>query len=226
MSDPWPPVPPEAPSSPRPSPSEAPGASTAGASPAPSEGTDDRPSPARRAAAIAILVVATVIVLGALVVGKAGAPGSPTFPPAGATTAPAGAAAGATRSVVETALVAKGLQVEVSQTPYRPAEAARLATAPRLVIRAILPTDPDHGRIVIYEFLTPDAASSAAGEQAAYLASGVGRVQFPPDTRFTLRVVGSTVVFFAWSPGSSPDPGTGQISDALSTLGIEVPIPN
>jgi hypothetical protein len=224
MSDPWPPAPPEeVPAAPPPVPP------ASEPVPPPSTGADrrdERPSPTRRAAAISIVVIAAVIVLGALVAGRAPMPGSPTFPPAGATTAPAGAAAAGTRSAVEAALAANGLQAEPAQTPYRPAEAARFAAAPRLVIRAILPADPDHGRIVIYEFLTSNDASTAATEQAAYLGSGVGSVQFLPDTQFTLRVFGSTAVFYAWSPGSSTDPGAGQVADALATLGVEIPIPN
>lgn len=179
----------------------------------------------RRAFALTIVVMAAAIVLLALVAGKAAAPGSPTFPPVGATTRPAGAAAAATLSVVEAALATEGLQTEVAQRPYRPAEAARLAAAPRVVLRAILTQDPDHGRILIYEFLTPNDATVAATEQAAYVASGVGRVQFATDTQFILRVVGSTVVFYAWVPGSSPDPATSQISLALGTIGLEVRIP-
>lgn len=230
MSDPWPPRPPgeEAPRRP---------AADAGSgtprSPAPagsevSPGEDEAPIPSanRRALAIALGMVALLIVVAALAAGPVAAPGSPTFPPVGATSAPARAGAAATRSAVAAALAGVGLQAEDVLAPYRPAEGPRLAAAPRIVVRATLPDDPDHGRIVIYEFVTPNDASVAAGDQAAYLASGVGRVQFPPDTRFTIRVVDSTVVFFAWSPGSSLDPRTSQIAEALATLGLEVVVPN
>ena len=161
----------------------------------------------------------------ALVGGAAGRPGEPTFPPVGVTPGPAGSVAAATRGEVTRALATQGLQAEDAARSYRPAEAPEFATAPRLVVRAILPDDPDHGRIVIYEFASPTAATSAATSQAAYLASGVGRVQFPPDSRFVLRVVGATAVFFTWSPAGSPDARTAQIGTALETLGLGVTIP-
>jgi hypothetical protein len=186
-----------------------------------------RVSANRRALVIAIVVVAVLVVAAAFVAGKAAAPGSPTFPPFGATTPPAGAAAASTRSDIATALAAVGLQVEDVATPFRPAEAPRVAAAPRLVIRAVIPNDPDHGRIVIYEFLSNPDATSAAQEQAAYLASGVGRVQFTPDTKFTLRVVGSTVVFYAWAEANSPDPTrAAAVATALGSVGFEVQVPS
>lgn len=184
------------------------------------------PSANRRALVIAVGIVAVLVIVAAFIAGKAAAPGSPTFPPVGATTPPAGAAAAATRSDVAAALAAVGLQVEDEQAPFRPAESARLTMAPRLVIRAVIPTDPDHGRIVIYEFLSTADATAAAQEQAAYLASGVGRVQFTPDTQFTLRVVGPTVVFYAWAAANSPDQVRAKaVETALATLGFEVPVP-
>jgi hypothetical protein len=130
-----------------------------------------------------------------------------------------------TRGDVARALAAQGIQVEDAARPYRPAEAPAFATAPRLVIRAILPDDPDHGLIVIYEFADPAAASGSAEEQAAYIAGGVGRVQFPNDARFVIRVVGPTVVFFTWSPAASPDARTASIATALESLGLGVTVP-
>ncbi len=185
-----------------------------------------RPSANRRALTIALGTVVVLLIAAALAAGPVAAPGTPTFPPVGASAAPAGAGAAAARSAVAAALAAVGLQTEDVLAPHRPAEAARLAAAPRLVVRATLPDDPDHGRIVIYEFVTPNDASVAAGDQAAYIASGVGRVQFPPDTRFIIRVVDSAVVFFAWSPEGSPDPRTSRIAEALATLGLQVVVPN
>ncbi|MBI3746433.1 MAG: hypothetical protein HY264_07935 [Chloroflexi bacterium] len=179
----------------------------------------------RRALVIAIVVVVLLVIGAAFVAGPAVAPSAPTFPPAGATTPPAGAAAAATRGDIAAALAAVGLQVEDIRAPYRPAESARLTTAPRVVIRAVIPNDPDHGRIVIYEFLSTADATAAANEQAVYLASGVGRVQFTPDTQFTVRVVGSTVVFYAWSAAGSPDATrAGAVATALATLGFAVPV--
>jgi hypothetical protein len=149
-----------------------------------------------------------------------------TYPPIGATTPPAGGAAVQARQTLSSALAAAGYQLTDSTQPYRPAEGARLASAARTVLQVPLASDPDHGRLVVYELTTPADAQSAAQDQAAYVASGIGRVQFPPDTRFVLRVVGSTVVFFAWSAESSGDPDAlADIADALATVGIEVPIP-
>jgi hypothetical protein len=50
-------------------------------------------------------------------------------------------------------------------------------------------------------------------------------VQFPPDVRFVLRQVDSTLVFYPWSPASSPDPKTADLAAAIATVGTEVPIP-
>jgi hypothetical protein len=47
-----------------------------------------------------------------------------------------------------------------------------------------------------------------------------------PDTRFVIRQVGRTVVFFAWSPLNSPDPRTADIQKALETVGIGIPVPS
>ena len=183
-----------------------------------------RPTPDRRALWIALVAVGAIVVIAALVGGSA-PPGGATFPPVGATTGAAGSATAVTRGDVARALAAQGIQVEDAARPYRPAEAPAFATAPRLVIRAILPDDPDHGLLVIYEFADPTAASAAAEEQAAYIASGVGRVQFPNDARFVIRVVGSTAIFFTWSPAVSPDERTASIATALEGLGLGVTVP-
>jgi len=237
MSDPWPPRPPE-PVDTRPSepvgaqpaaagPAESPRASTEVRRPTePSPTANTRTSPNRRALGLTIFIVAVLLVFSGILAGKVAAPGAPTFPPVGASPGPAGPAARATRADLVTALGAANLQVEDILAPYRPAESARLAAAPRLVIRAVIPDDPDHGRIVIYEFLTTAEATTAAQEQAAYVSSGVGRVQFPTGTQFVLRVVGPTVVFYAWSGSAVPDPARAEaIATALDTQGFGVPIP-
>jgi hypothetical protein len=182
-------------------------------------------APNRRALGIAIVIVLALLVIAALV-GGAQPPGSATFPPVGATTGPAGGVAAETRGDVVRALSAEGLQAEDTATPYRPAEAPAFASAPRIVLRAILPDDPSHGLIVIYEFSSPAAAQAGAEEQATYIASGIGRVQFPADSRFVIRVVGSTAAFFTWSPSTSPDARTAAIGTALETLGSGVEVPN
>lgn len=198
-----------------------------GSAPPESEATEDPPSRNRMALVITVAVVVALLAIVALASGRVTAPGAPTFPPAGATTGPAGPAASATRAALADALAGQGLQLEDVVTAYRPAEAPRLAAAPRLVIRVVVPADPDHGRIVIYEFRDTGAATAAAQEQAAYVSSGVGRVQFPPQTRFTLRVVGSTVLFYPFLTADVPDPDRAAgIAAALAGLGFEVPVPN
>ncbi len=219
MSDPWPPIPPQPPDS-------AADTSPVGSHADPASQDDAPPSSNRRALVIAGLAVLGFMVIAVLVGGGARPAGSATFPPAGATTGPAGGAVAATRGDVARALSAQGLQSEESTRPYRPAEAPAFATAPRILLRAILPDDPDHGLIVIYEFSSPGAATAAAEEQAAYIATGVGRVQFPPDSRYVIRVVGSTAVFFAWSPANAADPRTPSIGTALETVGLGIPVPN
>jgi hypothetical protein len=90
----------------------------------------------------------------------------------------------------------------------------------------VLPDDPTHGFISVYQFADEAAAAAAGNQQAVYLASGPGRVQFQPDTRFVLRQVGPTVVFFAWSPANSPDERTPEIQRVLETIGTAIPIPS
>jgi hypothetical protein len=131
----------------------------------------------------------------------------------------------ATKVQLEGTLRAAGTSLVDEDAPYRPAEAAALAAAPRLVLRAVLPNDPAQGRIVVYDLGDPQAAYAAAREMAAYLATGPGRIQFPPDARFALRLVGSTVVFSAWSAANAPDPADGErLMVLLDSVGIAVPI--
>jgi hypothetical protein len=147
-----------------------------------------------------------------------------TYPPLGSTPAPAGDATATTSQAVIGALGAAGLQASVAARPYRPPEGALLAAAPRTVLQAALPDDPGHGFIVIYALPSGPEALAAADDQAAYIASGVGRVNFSPDAHFVLRVVGSTVVFSWWSPGAALDPRAQSIEDALATVGDAVPV--
>jgi len=99
-----------------------------------------------------------------------------------------------------------------------------VAGAPRTVLQVQLPDDPDHGQIVIYALPSAVAAENAAFDQAKYVASGTGGIQFPPGSHFVLRMVDTTVIFFTWSPGASPDQRTGLIEQALNRLGIAVPV--
>jgi len=134
-------------------------------------------------------------------------------------------AVGATRVQLDGALRARGLVLEATELLARPGEPPSFAAVPRTAFRAVLADDPAGGLIVVYEL--PDIATAAAGaaDLAAYVTSGPGRVQYPPDVRHVIRQVGSTVVFFPWSPASSPDPRTADLAAAVATVGTEVPLP-
>jgi hypothetical protein len=169
-----------------------------------------------------MLVLAAIAVLAGC---SASATLQPAFPPVGFTPPPVGVATAATRTSVTNALSVEGLQVVDASIAYRPAEGPLFAAAPRSVVQVILPADPAHGFITLYAFASPQAALAAANDQAAYIASGPGRVQFGIDARFTLRILGSTAVFFWWSPTNSPDEHTPSIDLALAQVGTAVPIP-
>jgi len=133
--------------------------------------------------------------------------------------------ASATRGLVVAALGGVGLQAVEATKPYRPSEAAVLAGAPRSIVQVQLPDDPDHGFVVIYALGSAVSAEKAAVAQAAYVAGGPGGIQFPPGSHFVIRLVDTTVIFFTWSPGTSPDSRTHLIEDALNTVGLPVAAP-
>jgi hypothetical protein len=147
-------------------------------------------------------------------------------PPSGNLSTPAsgGDPASATKALIIGALSTVGLQAVDAIKPYRPPEAPTLTGAPRSVIQVQLPDDPDHGFVVVYSLGSATAAEKAAFDQAAYVASGTGGIQFPPGSHFVVRTVDTTVIFFTWSPGGSPDQRTHLIEDALNTIGIAVPV--
>ena len=147
-----------------------------------------------------------------------------TFPPLGSTPRPVGDSTAATSRQIIGALAAVGLQGVDAIRQYRPPEGSILAAAPRSVLQGTLPDDPAHGFIVIYALASDAAAEAAAEDQAAYVASGPGRVQFTPDAHFVLRVASSTVIFFWWSPGAALDQRTKDIEAALANVGTEVPV--
>jgi hypothetical protein len=124
-----------------------------------------------------------------------------------------------TRAIIAAALASLQIQLRDAQDPFRPGESPRVASAPRAVYQAILPADPDGGRIVVYEFRDAGAAVDAGNELAGYVGSGAGRVQFPTDVRWTIRQVGTTLIFYTWAPSTSSDPGSPKVADALATLG-------
>ena len=179
----------------------------------------------RRPVLVRIALALAALGTGAAVLaGCAGSTG-PTFPPIGSTPQPAGALTDAANAVLTGALGIEGIQVIDAPTPYRPPEGPLFAGAPRTVVQAVLPQDPTHGFIVLYAFGTSQQALAAAQDQAAYVSSGPGKVQFTPGTSFELRVLGNVAIFFAWTPDNAPDPHEASIPLALSQLGDEVPIP-
>ena len=140
---------------------------------------------------------------------------APSLPvPSVGPSATAGVAAAQTRRVIAEALKSVA------------AESGRLRDAPRAVYQVVLPDQPDAGYVVVYEF--PDAASAvdAGNEEAGYLGTGNGRVQFPLGTQHVLRQVGTTLILYSWLPAASSDPTAGNVADALNTLGIGFTVPS
>ena len=129
----------------------------------------------------------------------------------------------ATRAEVERALRAAGFGLADASRPYRPPESTRMTGAARGVYRIVL-RNPDAGHLLIYEFPDARAAYDAAKELAAYLGSGPGRIQFASDTQHVVRVVGSTVVVFSWSPSATGDPRVRDAAAAIETIGQSVPV--
>lgn len=131
----------------------------------------------------------------------------------------------ATRAGVFGALAGASIPVQDAAVEYRPGESAAVAAAPRHVLQAVLPDAPGGGFIVLYEFVDPTAAAAAGQEWAEYIASGIGRVQFPTDSVFTIRQDGAALVFHSWSPGNTADPeGEAGIASALAGIGVGWPV--
>jgi hypothetical protein len=166
-----------------------------------------------RAASLA-LALAGCAVTPAASPGTTGVPGAPSIGPGVA----------AARGALEAALAPAGFSLELVPIPDRPPEPAGFAPLARVTLRAPLAADPAGGRITLYEFADAPAATAAGSSLAAYLGSGPTRVQFTPDARFVLRQVGSTIVFFAWSPSNAPDARTGDLAAAVATVGREIPV--
>ncbi len=173
----------------------------------------------RRDALIALAAAAALLLAGC---GPAATRPPEPDPTPGPTISPA---VGATQVQLDGALRARGLVLEATELLARPGEPPSLAAVPRTAFRAILPDDPAGGLIVVYELPDLAAAETAAAELAAHVTSGPGRVQYPPDVRHVIRQVGATIVFFSWSPASSPDPRTADVAAAVATVGTEVPLP-
>jgi len=174
---------------------------------------------------VAVAVLAVALTAGGCGMG-ASSSSTVTFPPEsfGPSAATTGAVA-ATRAAIAAALGSRNLQLDDPQVPYRPPEAASFAAARRAVYQVVLPNDRSHGFISVYEFTDPAAATAAGNEEARYVGSGPGRVNFAPDTRFVMRQLGTTVILFSWSPENSADQRTKDIQPALETIGTPIAVP-
>ncbi len=128
------------------------------------------------------------------------------------------------RAEIVRALGQHNLVLTDSQSPIRPAESALLGAVPRAVYQVILPKEPTHGYIVVYEFPDAARAATAAAEEQAYLATGPGRVQTPQGTVTVIRQLGTAVILYSWLPGASTDEAAPGIQSALETLGVGFPI--
>jgi predicted small lipoprotein YifL len=168
----------------------------------------------RRLAVVALLLT---------LAGCGGARLGPTYPPAGATPLAATSETAAARAAVIRAVGPTGLVVAAAAQPYRPPEGAWFASAPRTVIELDAPGGGALGFIVVYGFGSAGDAATAAADQASYVSRPTGRVYFPNDARFVLRVVGTSAVFFTWSPGSG-DSRLADVQTALEGLGTGVPV--
>lgn len=156
---------------------------------------------------------------GGLTAGGLGvAPGAATPLPS------AGAAAQGTIRALEEALATGGFALGPATRPWQPAQPPGLIGVPRSVQQVRL-SDPDGGIVLVYEFVTPEAAREGAHELADYLSSGPGMINFPGDTTFHVAHLGSTVVMSWLSLLQSGDPKAAQAAfDRISTVGSEVPV--
>ena len=171
-------------------------------------------------------------IAGALILATAGCAPNDVAPAASAVArspigpaATVGAVTGVTHAELVRALGTHNLVLADAQTPFRPAEGPAFTTAPRAVYQVVLPDDPTKGFIVVYEFADPSAAAAAGADQAAYLASGPGRIQSPDGEIHILRQVGATVVYYSWIPEGSRDARAPEIQAALEAPGVAIPIP-
>jgi hypothetical protein len=138
------------------------------------------------------------------------------------TIAPTGQAAEVTHALAVKALQDAAFQVQDPQTGYRPGESPGLINVPRRLVQAILPEEPLGGYVVIYELPSANEADRAGRDFRAYLGSGPGAIQYPRDSRFVIRRVGQTLVFFPWSAEASPDSRVAEMAAVLETVGTPV----
>ena len=178
----------------------------------------------RRFASVARSIIVAALVLGCAA--PTGGAAGPTYPLTSARPPIADSTAvESTRAELVRVLGQQNLVLQDPQVTFRPAEGPALATAPRAIYQVILPDDPTKGYLVVYELRDVPTAAAAGADQAAYLATGPGRVQTPIGTRHVIRQQGSTIVLYSWIPEGSRDERAPLIQDALQTLGVGIDIP-
>jgi len=174
---------------------------------------------------VAVLLATTAIATAGCGLGANGSPASVATASVGPSVT-AGPAVAQTRGAIASALGGVAVQLGDAKTPYRPAESGRLRNAPRAVYQVVLPDQPDAGYIVVYEFPDAAAAVDAGNEEAGYLGTGNGRVQFPFGTQHVVRELGPTLILYSWLPSASSDPTAGNVAAALSKLGVGFTVPS
>lgn len=181
----------------------------------------------RRRQAPLALVPAAIALAASLAACGIGATGSPaSFPvqsvgPAATVTA----AVGQTRGAIVAALNPLSLQLDDPQQPFRPSESRLTSDAPRAVYQVVLPKDPDGGYIVVYEFPDANLARDAGNDLAGYLGTGAGRVSYPLDAQHSIRQLGTTLIFYTYSPSAQPGADAARIGLALTSIGNGFDIP-
>ena len=135
-----------------------------------------------------------------------------------------GASLSTTVAEIDAAVAAAGERIDLAVSAYRPSEPQSLVQAPRAVLRADL-ADPDDGFVVVYQAADTGSADAMATELASYLGSGLGQTNYPADTRFSVAVVGDTVVFTNHSAGRSSDPDRAErVFEAVAGVGRSVEV--
>jgi hypothetical protein len=176
-----------------------------------------------------LTAAARLVAIAVLLAGCGAAAGSPTVTYPLTTPVPMASitpAVATTRAELARVLGDQRLQLSDPQVPFRPAEGPALAGAPRAIYQVALPEDPTKGYIAVYDLGDVARAAAAGADQAAYLASGPGKVQTPIGTRHVIRQLGPTIVLYSWHPDSAEDPRAPDIQTALESLGTEIPVPS
>jgi hypothetical protein len=181
-------------------------------------------TPSRRGGGPPLVIAGLAIgslVLGALLIAVQ-ALGLGTGANAAPTRAPTGEAAQLTHDLIVKALGDASFQVHDPPNDFRPGESPQLYSVPRGLVQVILPSEPKGEYVVIYELSSANEADRVGRDFAAYLAGGTGAVQYPRDSRFVIQRLGSTLVFFPWSPSVSPDPRVAELAAVLDMIGTPI----